>query len=207
MNTQRPEWNDANNALAGFGTSMVTTYYISRYLDFINSLLDEDQELKCFASMKSLLDDLSGVFAEEPKELNKDSHIRYQAVEKLGKAGEQYRKNIYQGAFGAKECINVGELKTFIKNVQNHLQEATRANLRSDGLYNAYNILHLDANEKLASIEYLGPMLEGQVAVLSSKALSAKEAKALLESLRNSVLYCKNRKAISFMQINDCLRS
>ena len=195
MNTQRPEWNDANNALAGFGTSMVTTYYISRYLDFIDSLLDEDQELKCFASLKSLLGDLSGVFAEEPKELNKDSHIRYQAVEKLGKAGEQYRKNIYQGAFGAKESINIGELKTFIKNVQNHLQEATRANLRSDGLYNAYNILHLDANEKLASIEYLGPMLEGQVAVLSSKALSAKEAKALLESLRNSDLYCKNRKS------------
>ena len=195
MNTQRPEWNDANNALAGFGTSMVTTYYISRYLDFIDSLLDEDQELKCFASLKSLLGDLSGVFAEEPKELNKDSHIRYQAVEKLGKAGEQYRKNIYQGAFGAKESINVGELKTFIQNVQNHLQEATRANLRSDGLYNAYNILHLDANEKLASIEYLGPMLEGQVAVLSSKALSAKEAKALLESLRNSDLYCKNRKS------------
>ena len=195
MNTQRPEWNDANNALAGFGTSMVTTYYISRYLDFINSLLDEGQELKCFASLKSLLSDLSGVFAEEPKELNKDSHIRYQAVEKLGKAGEQYRKNIYQGAFGAKESINVGELKTFIQNVQNHLQEATRANLRSDGLYNAYNILHLDANEKLASIEYLGPMLEGQVAVLSSKALSAKEAKALLESLRNSDLYCKNRKS------------
>lgn len=195
MNTQRPEWNDANNALAGFGTSMVTTYYISRYLDFIDSLLDEGQELKCFASLKSLLSDLSGVFAEEPKELNKDSHIRYQAVEKLGKAGEQYRKNIYQGAFGAKESINVGELKTFIQNVQNHLQEATRANLRSDGLYNAYNILHLDANEKLASIEYLGPMLEGQVAVLSSKALSAKEAKALLESLRNSGLYCKNRKS------------
>ena len=195
MNTQRPEWNDANNALAGFGTSMVTTYYISRYLDFIDSLLDEDQELKCFASLKSLLGDLSGVFAEEPKELNKDSHIRYQAVEKLGKAGEQYRKNIYQGAFGAKESINVGELKTFIQNVQNHLQEATRANLRSDGLYNAYNILQLDANEKLASIEYLGPMLEGQVAVLSSKSLSAKEAKGLLESLRNSDLYCKNRKS------------
>ena len=195
MNTQRPEWNDANNALAGFGTSMVTTYYISRYLDFIDSLLDEGQELKCFASLKSLLGDLSGVFAEEPKELNKDSHIRYQAVEKLGTAGEQYRKNIYQGAFGAKESINVGELKTFIQNVQNHLQEATRANLRSDGLYNAYNILHLDTNEKLASIEYLGPMLEGQVAVLSSKALSAKEAKALLESLRNSDLYCKNRKS------------
>ena len=195
MNTQRPEWNDANNALAGFGTSMVTTYYISRYLDFMDSLLVEDAELKCFASLKSLLNDLSGVFAEDPLEVNKDSHTRYQAVEKLGKAGEKYRKNIYQGAFGAKESIKVEELKTFIQNVQNHLQEATRANLRSDGLYNAYNILHLDANEKLASIEYLGPMLEGQVAVLSSKALSAKEAKALLESLRNSDLYCENRKS------------
>jgi hypothetical protein len=195
MNTQRPEWNDANNALAGFGTSMVTTYYISRYLDFMDSLLVEDQEFKCFASLKSLMNDLSEVFAKDPQEINKDSHIRYQAVEKLGKAGERYRKNIYQGTFGAKESIEVGGLKTFIRNVQNHLQEATRANLRSDGLYNAYNILHLDANEKLASIEYLGPMLEGQVAVLSSKALSAKEAKALLESLRNSDLYCQNRKS------------
>ena len=173
MNTQRPEWNDANNALAGFGTSMVTTYYISRYLDFIDSLLDEDQEFKCFASLKSLLQDLSEVFAKEPKELNKDNHTRYQAVENLGKAGEKYRKNIYQCAFGIKEGISFKELKTFIQNVRNHLQEATRANLRSDGLYNAYNILHLDAKEKLAAIEYLGPMLEGQVAVLSSKSLSA----------------------------------
>jgi hypothetical protein len=29
MNTQRPEWNDANNALVGFGVSMVTLYYLS----------------------------------------------------------------------------------------------------------------------------------------------------------------------------------
>ena len=195
MNTQRPEWNDANNALAGFGTSMVTTYYINRYLDFIVSLLEKNQELKCFASLKSLMVDLSEVFAEDPQAVNKDSHIRHQIVEKLGKAGERYRKNIYQGTFGAKEGIKVNELKTFIQNVQKHLQEAIRANLRSDGLYNAYNILHLDPNEKLASIEYLGPMLEGQVAVLSSKALSATEAKALLESLRNSDLYCENRKS------------
>lgn len=195
MNTQRPEWNDANNALAGFGTSMVTTYYILRYLEFLDSLIAEDQDLQCFATLKSLMGDLSKVFAEDPQAVNGDSHIRYQVVEKLGKAGERYRENIYQGAFGKKESIQVNELKTFIHNVQNHLKEATRANLRSDGLYNAYNILHIDVNEKLASIEHLGPMLEGQVAVLSAKALSAKEAKALLKSLRNSDLYCKNRKS------------
>ena len=195
MNTQRPEWNDANNALAGFGTSMVTTFYISRYLEFMDSLLVEDQELNCFASLKLLMNELAEVFEKDPQEINKDSHTRYQAVEKLGKAGERYRKSVYQGIFGARESIKVDGLKTFIQNVQNHLLVATRANLRPDGLYNAYNILHLDAKEKLASIEYLGPMLEGQVAVLSSKALSAKEAKALLQSLRKSDLYCRKRKS------------
>ena len=195
MNTQRPEWNDANNALAGFGASMVTTYYICRYLEFFDSLIIEDLELECMAPLKVLLDDLKQVFVKDPKELNKDSHTRYKAVQELGKAGEKYRKNIYQGSFGVRNNVNVKDLKNFIQNVSNHLKEATIANLRSDGLYNAYNILHLDVNDKLATIEFLGPMLEGQVAVLSSKALSAREAKLLLESLRNSELYCKNRKS------------
>ena len=34
MNTQRPEWNDANNALVGNGVSMVTLYYMRRFLQF-----------------------------------------------------------------------------------------------------------------------------------------------------------------------------
>ncbi|MEM9260290.1 MAG: hypothetical protein AAGA62_11630, partial [Bacteroidota bacterium] len=39
MNTQRPEWNDANNALVGNGVSMVTLYYLRRFLRFFNDLL------------------------------------------------------------------------------------------------------------------------------------------------------------------------
>ncbi len=35
MNTQRPEWNDANNALAGYGLSMVTLYYLYRMISFL----------------------------------------------------------------------------------------------------------------------------------------------------------------------------
>jgi len=35
MNTQRPEWNDANNALVGNGVSMVTLYYLRRFLLFL----------------------------------------------------------------------------------------------------------------------------------------------------------------------------
>ncbi|MDH4062475.1 MAG: hypothetical protein OEU94_16825, partial [Aquincola sp.] len=35
MHTQRPEWNDANNALAGHGTSVVTLFHLRRYLRFL----------------------------------------------------------------------------------------------------------------------------------------------------------------------------
>ena len=39
MNTQRPEWNDANNALVGNGVSMVTLYYLRRFFSFFDELL------------------------------------------------------------------------------------------------------------------------------------------------------------------------
>ncbi|MBN2440080.1 MAG: hypothetical protein JXJ04_02000, partial [Spirochaetales bacterium] len=40
LNTQRPEWNDANNALAGYGLSMVTLYYVRRFTYFWLNLWD-----------------------------------------------------------------------------------------------------------------------------------------------------------------------
>ena len=43
MNTQRPEWNDANNALVGYGTSMVTLYYLRRYLVFVNKIINTSE--------------------------------------------------------------------------------------------------------------------------------------------------------------------
>ena len=39
MNAQRPEWNDANNALVGYGVSMVTLYYLNRHILFLNEVL------------------------------------------------------------------------------------------------------------------------------------------------------------------------
>ena len=39
MNTQRPEWNDANNALVGNGVSMVTLCYLRRFLDFFKGVM------------------------------------------------------------------------------------------------------------------------------------------------------------------------
>ena len=44
LNTQRPEWNDANNALVGQGLSMVTLYYMRRYVHFLQQLLGDETE-------------------------------------------------------------------------------------------------------------------------------------------------------------------
>ena len=50
MNTQRPEWNDANNALVGFGLSMVTLAHLRRYLqlldEIIGDLADDDARVR-----------------------------------------------------------------------------------------------------------------------------------------------------------------
>ena len=45
MNTQRPEWNDANNALVGNGVSMVTLCYLRRFLVYFQAdLFDKAQD-------------------------------------------------------------------------------------------------------------------------------------------------------------------
>ena len=79
------------------------------------------------------------------------------------------------------------ELVAFLDLAQQYVEHSLRLNKRSDNLYHAYNILHLD--DSLASISHLHEMLEGQVAVLSSGLLTGEELLFLLESLRNSRLY------------------
>ena len=44
LNTQRPEWNDANNALAGYGLSMVTTSYLYRMLTFLKEIYSSSDD-------------------------------------------------------------------------------------------------------------------------------------------------------------------
>jgi len=78
-------------------------------------------------------------------------------------------------------------LVAFLDLAQQYVEHSLQANKRSDNLYHAYNILHLD--HATASINYLQEMLEGQVAILSSGMLSGEESLSLLESLRHSKLY------------------
>ena len=44
MNTQRPEWNDANNALPGYGLSVVTLAHTLRFTKFLAELMKDRSE-------------------------------------------------------------------------------------------------------------------------------------------------------------------
>jgi len=106
----------------------------------------------------------------------------------LGRAGSEYRSTIYQEGFDGKK-IDVTKLAVLnlLDNAQLYVEHTIKSNLGSDGLYEAYNRYEIDGDQLL--VRSLYPMLEGQVAALSSGAMSAKEAADLLSTLYKSEMY------------------
>ena len=62
-----------------------------------------------------------------------------------------------------------------------------RANRRPDGMYHSYNTLGIAGGR--ATVGHLDLMLEGQVSVLESGAVSDREALELVRAIRASGLY------------------
>jgi hypothetical protein len=188
LNTQRPEWNDANNALAGWGLSMVTVSYLRRYLGFMDTL---------FASSKEANITLSRPVAEFLRQITTALHsaanavpgdtARFTVATELGKAGEAHRHAVYGHKFGEQTTVPVSVVREFIAAALPVVDATIRANRRDDGMYHAYNLLHIHG--KKAAVRFLYAMLEGQVAALSSGMLKAGEVLHLLKSLRDSDLY------------------
>ena len=192
MNTQRPEWNDANNALVGKGLSVVTTAYLRRFVVFFHDLLEncEATQLELNREVKIFFKGVQAALEQHQQTLSSsfDDDERRSLMDALGEARSSYREKLYeQGFTEAITSLDTSNLSSFLDLAQRHLEHTLRANRRSDGLYHAYNILAL--SEGHASISYLDEMLEGQVAILSSGILSSEEALALLGSLRQSRLY------------------
>jgi hypothetical protein len=192
MNTQRPEWNDANNALVGKGVSVVTLCYLRRFVAFCQSLFLQS-ELNTIPLSK----EVCSFFKQTAKILDQFSpalqtafndETRRSMMDELGEAGSAYRWSYYTNGFSG-EVINtqLTEIVDFLGLVQQYIDHSLRANRREDHLYHSYNILHLEKNS--ARVGHLYEMLEGQAAILSSGMLSAVESLALLDSLRNSSLY------------------
>ena len=188
MNTQRPEWNDANNALVGNGVSMVTLYYLRRFLNFFITILknDDSSSFEISTELYHFFEKLNISFCKiESNISNKD---RKKFVDDIGEVAAEYRDRIYKSYFsGTKELVDVDRLINFLETAQKLLEKTIDSNKREDGLYHAYNLVNLDDNE--ISIDRLSEMLEGQVGVLSSGYLSDSESLSVLDSLKSSALF------------------
>ncbi len=193
MNTQRPEWNDANNALVGNGVSMVTLYYLRRFLKFL-----EETVSKSDLDTVEISIELAVFFKEVLETLDTNKYIlagkvsdkdRKTVLDGLGIAASTYRTNIYEKGFSSdKDTVSKADLLNFTKITLQYLEHSIAANKRADNLYHAYNLMTVE-NNKEVSISYLPEMLEGQVAVLSSGYLSSKESLDVLDGLKASALF------------------
>jgi hypothetical protein len=193
MNTQRPEWNDANNALVGNGVSMVTLYYLRRFLIFFGKQIKDTQEERVELSNELIIffKKIQSTF-EENEHLLKDAINdiqRKEIMDSLGQAGSDYREHIYKQAFwGEKRTVSYRRLKRFVKVSLKFIEHTIKANKREDNMYHSYNLMTIK-NDKEISISHLNEMLEGQVAVLSSGFLSPQKALKLLDNMKHSALF------------------
>jgi hypothetical protein len=192
MNTQRPEWNDANNALVGNGVSMVTLYYLRRFLDFFQSLLNtstvenshvSEEMVVFFDAMTKTLKQFKPLLESSISNID-----RKKILVSFGESATNYRNQVYQNGFsGKKATISKANLSDFVKLSLEFIDHSIQANQRKDKLFHAYNLMSVHGDAIL--ISYLPEMLEGQVAVLSSGFLSAKQSLEILDAMRNSALY------------------
>ena len=192
MNTQRPEWNDANNALVGNGVSMVTLYYLHRFFNFFEELLatTDIDEVEISNEIFDFFNNILETFENNKHLLSESINDTDKKIilDSLGKAGSDYRTHIYDHAFsGRKSTLSMNKLKDFVSISKSYLEHSIRANKRSDNLYHAYNLVTV--NDNSVSISYLSEMLEGQVAVLSSGYLNAAETLDVLNALKQSKLF------------------
>ena len=192
LNTQRPEWNDANNALVGQGLSMVTLYYMRRYVCFLRELLDGDRRTaELSAEVADWLEQTSMALARI-RATFKDGPIspsqRWKALEKVGLVASRYRQSVYSDhPFSAKRELSHEKVLGLLRNALAAIDQSIRSNRLKNGVYSSYNLLNL--GRRKIEVDSLYLMLEGQVAALSSGAIPPDAAAALVEALFDSELY------------------
>jgi hypothetical protein len=195
MNTQRPEWNDANNALVGYGVSFVTLAYLRRMLAHVRDELLPALGTESVAISERVLGLLRGVHAalDSHRALLASSAIaptqRRALLDALATAGSDYREAVYRSGPGAAQPVAPAQLAATLGLALEFVDHTLRNGLRADGLYQSYSRLEFTENPAGLEVHELYPMLEGQVAVLSSGLLAPAEVMRLLRVLRDSPLY------------------
>ena len=196
LNTQRPEWNDANNALAGWGLSVVTVFHLRRHLLVLKGIFSGASEDFLFSiPSHEFMRDLTGVldnYRPGPSDLLDDVQ-RLGFTRGLGLAGEKHRKSVYLRQCPEMEPVSAKEVVYFLDSALGVVEATLKENFRDDHLVHSYNLLHI--RDGGAEITRLSLMLEGQVAALGSGFLSSAEALDLLDALRHSPLYREDQNS------------
>jgi len=118
----------------------------------------------------------------------------------LGQAASRYRNSIYTDGFarGTTE-VQQTAIATLLADALELVDHNIRVNRREDDLYHAYNLMN--KGDDGLTVDTLYPMLEGQVAVLSSGALSADDAAGVVDALFKSDVFRPDQ--YSFMLYPD----
>ena len=204
LNTQRPEWNDANNALVGQGLSMVTLYYMRRYITFLQQLLaQESGTIMLSGEVSRWLVETAAALKQVRQDLGAgpvSAGLRFQLLEALGQAASHYRQAVYQqGTFTGKVSQDLDQVLGMLDDALAAIDHCISTNRREDGLYHAYNLLALTPEG--AEVNTLYPMLEGQVAALSAGAIEPEKVVEVVEALFASDVYRPDQH--SFMLYPD----
>ncbi len=189
MNTQRPEWNDANNALPGYGLSVVTLAHTLRYARFLAQLIrGRTTPLELTTCVRGWLEGVGQVLASVAAKTSPVSaEERRLTMDRLGQVFSEYRSSVYQGWPTATLPVPAEAVAGFLADASRVLEQSFRANLRDDGLFHSYNTMSIEPHA--VHIHRLSLMLEGQVAALDAQVLSPAEAAALVDAMFDSALY------------------
>ncbi len=200
LHTQRPEWNDANNALVGNGLSLVTLAHLRRFLAFVIALPGAERSFALAAPTLQALLQFGALVRATPTDAVHDSAARRDFLDRAGAILDPWRAAAYASAAGRAPATAPAGLLTGLARELLPLVDATLQRARrDDGLFDSYTLVHFMPGG--AEVGRLYPMLEGQVALLSCGLLSLAEAVALLQALFDSALYTPGR--LSFLLYPD----
>jgi hypothetical protein len=191
MNTQRPEWNDANNALVGYGLSMVTLYQLRSYLVFVRELVAGSADaVDMSREVADWLRATSEILTEHSaRGRESNDHERKQIMDALGTSFSDYRSQVYGDGFTGTTPVPLSDVDALCAAAISLLDGTISTSRRADGLYDSYNLLHIADDGTTAMVERLGEMLEGQVAVIESGVLDADQCADVVDALFDSAMY------------------
>jgi hypothetical protein len=178
----------------GNGLSVVTLAHLRRFLCFVQALPGADQPFALSAATLQALQGLTALVQRTPLTVVHDATGRRNFLDAAGGLLDPWRAAAYQGAAGRQPARAPAGLLPGLAAALLPLIDATlRQCLRSDGLYQSYQLV--DLADGRAEVSALYPMLEGQVALLQCGLLSLPECVKLLDALFASPLFTADRQS------------